>query len=378
VSEAVAQNEGYLVKAASYDMLHLDYLRPGTDGFLNRIKMAQPGADIYFHTMQTYDEPLDGDLLIGDPAYVDYVLAAYAKGRKWSELVVEMHNALVHCGDRPPFVGPYLKNRNMYLTGSCLNLRDHQIDLVNLGTDVQDRVSEEDGYRNYHLNGVGYQIYGHWLLDFLPRIFLADRHARSLGCKAHIFLPRPPKFALKLLDILDVGCRFSYFTQQAPLWFDRIYAVPSVKLGLRYSSHFVGETFTRLKSHRTENFPGAERILIARRKPPIAKNFAILEAALKNLDFKVIYPEDYSIEDQISIFKAARVVVGEDGSAMHNVGFCDSGAKVIITARSSRRNVWHVSVTQYAAVRLAYLASAVQDDGYEIDIPAVLRLLESP
>ena len=326
--------------------------------------------------MQTYDEPLDCDLLIGDKDYVEYVKSIYSKGEKWTELIVEMQDVLVHRANRPPFIGPYMSSRNLYLTGSCLNLRDHEIDQVDLRPGPRESVAEDPGYRNYHINGVGYQIYGHWLLDFLPRIFLAEKHARYLGCIAHIFMPLPPNFAIKILKLLNVNCRFTYFNQPEPIILDRVLAVPSMKLGARYSRNFVGETFKRLKIHRDANANHSKYILVGRRKAPMAKNFNALQNMLLKRGFEVIYPEDYGIQEQISIFKAARVIVGEDGSAMHNVGFCDPGAKVVITARSSRRNVWHVSVTQYASIKLAYLASAVRDDSYDIDLAAVERALD--
>lgn len=369
----------FLATRPQYEMLNIDKLGAGTDAFLERVSSAALGENIRFHTLQIYHEPLDASLIRGDAAYIDYVKAAYAKGDSWTELVVEMRNALVHCADSPPFIGPYLPDQKIYLTGSSLNLRDNHIERVDINVATGARIAVQSGVASYHLNGVGYQIYGHWLLDFLPRILLAIRHARSLGCVAHIYMPQPPSYALKILQMLQLDCQFIYFDLKPPFMFDRIYAIPSVKLGLRYASHFVGSAFGVLQPHAVPlqalSQAYGTHILISRRKPPMAKNFADLQALLLNHGFKVIFPEDHPLEEQIAIFNAARVIVGEDGSAMHNVGFCVPGAKVIIAARSTRRNVWHVSVTQYAKVHLSYLASIVEEDGYNIDIAQVERLL---
>jgi hypothetical protein len=50
---------------------------------------------------------------------------------------------------------------------------------------------------------------------------------------------------------------------------------------------------------------------------------------ITSLGFKKIYPEDYSFEEQISIFYNARIVVGASGSALLNCIFCKKTSHVI-------------------------------------------------
>ena len=45
--------------------------------------------------------------------------------------------------------------------------------------------------------------------------------------------------------------------------------------------------------------------------------------------FQAIYLEDYSLEEQISIFYQAEFIVGPSGAAWSNLIFCQSGAKGI-------------------------------------------------
>ena len=50
---------------------------------------------------------------------------------------------------------------------------------------------------------------------------------------------------------------------------------------------------------------------------------------ITSLGFKKIYPEDYSFEEQISIFYNARIVLGPSGSALLNCIFCKKTSHVI-------------------------------------------------
>jgi len=54
-----------------------------------------------------------------------------------------------------------------------------------------------------------------------------------------------------------------------------------------------------------------------------------LVKTLLNIGFKVVYPEDYSFENQVLIFSMAKVVVGVSGSALQNCTFCQEGSTVI-------------------------------------------------
>jgi capsular polysaccharide biosynthesis protein len=63
----------------------------------------------------------------------------------------------------------------------------------------------------------------------------------------------------------------------------------------------------------------------------IAKSFPewrVFESIAELHGYEVIYPEQHQLHDQISMFAAARVIVGEFGSALHNSVFCGPGTVI--------------------------------------------------
>lgn len=63
-----------------------------------------------------------------------------------------------------------------------------------------------------------------------------------------------------------------------------------------------------------------------------------LENALKNVGFKVLYPEKLSLEEQIFYFQTADCVVGLSGTIMHNIVFSNPNTKVFILNRTCMPN----------------------------------------
>ena len=51
---------------------------------------------------------------------------------------------------------------------------------------------------------MGYQIYGHWLADFLPKLFVLHRAGYKLN-ELHFLVPDDtPRFGIDLLDLLGI------------------------------------------------------------------------------------------------------------------------------------------------------------------------------
>jgi capsular polysaccharide biosynthesis protein len=82
------------------------------------------------------------------------------------------------------------------------------------------------------------------------------------------------------------------------------------------------------------------------------------------LDFKILHPEDYSIQDQVKLFRYAEVIAGEDGSAMHNIGFSEKSPLVLMLARDSRYNFWHIPVAKISNSQLRVIDNLKGISGY--------------
>jgi capsular polysaccharide biosynthesis protein len=80
----------------------------------------------------------------------------------------------------------------------------------------------------------------------------------------------------------------------------------------------------------------ATRIYLARR-PGLQRqltNHHVIEAIVQSLGFVIFYPEDYSFQDQVSIVRGARYVVGPDGSAAFLAFFGQPGSKMCLLSHT--------------------------------------------
>jgi capsular polysaccharide biosynthesis protein len=186
--------------------------------------------------------------------------------------------------------------------------------------------------------GPGFPIWGHWLLDFLPRIALAQR---LLGTAVAEFqIPFPADSPDWLPEMLAFFCGVS---SQQILRFDR-YAqrllcrracVPSFAHNGYYVPHsFLTSFYDRFLP--SDGRTGSRRICISR------SNFEretrgirrVFESRLRFEDiarrhgYEIVRPEELAIPQQISLFAGAGIIIGEHGSGMHNAIFSGRGTAV--------------------------------------------------
>lgn len=103
--------------------------------------------------------------------------------------------------------------------------------------------------------------------------------------------------------------------------------VPSyVNLPNEWSCRYVRQLFlsgqSRQRSTRT-------RLYISRTKYRKLTNEKELYGALKRLGFKKIKPESMSLDEQVSWFQSAEIIVSPHGAALANLVFCQPGTKVV-------------------------------------------------
>jgi hypothetical protein len=184
--------------------------------------------------------------------------------------------------------------------------------------------------------GPGWQVYGHWLLDFLPRIALAEHLLDADISRVKLLLPRDaPDFVLKLL------ARFT-----------------SIRSGqiLRYDHNeeivMIGQAVVPDYAHRDYNlnsfalafyrrFVPAEvrptrRICLSRKhieKDTLSavrffKERALFESLATERGFEIIYPETLGLDEQIRLMAETAVQIGEHGSAQHASLFSAPGTVV--------------------------------------------------
>jgi capsular polysaccharide biosynthesis protein len=188
-----------------------------------------------------------------------------------------------------------------------------------------------------------YQVYGHWIVDILPRLWLAMNHCPS-GVNPSIILPiDTPAYAISIIEKLFGKNDYVYHDiYRENLNLEEVYS-PSLLHNSHYFHVAINDFISFVLNHdfinntRKLNTKSLKHIFITRQKfRDSSSSYArsminedeVLEL-MREMGFEIISPEDFSWEDQVRIFSDAEIIIGEAGSAMHNTIFSGEGAIVI-------------------------------------------------
>jgi capsular polysaccharide biosynthesis protein len=254
------------------------------------------------------------------------------------------------CGE----TGLYVAHR-MDVLGACLlargntifrcpelQLDDEQVHALlrsHATTSVRMRLREQGG-TCVLLLGPGHRIWGHWLVDFLPKLALLQDCGYDLDRLTYLLPDDAPAFGVGLLDLLGIKP-------------DRLLRYDPVLERVRVEQLLI-PTMLRSNSRTTRLFARAVRTLRARilarhPAPPDApptpsrvfisrarsgrqgrtlRNRARIEAIAAEAGFTIVHPEHLPLIDQLRLFAGARQIMGEYGSALHGTIFSPPGTVV--------------------------------------------------
>lgn len=178
----------------------------------------------------------------------------------------------------------------------------------------------------------GEAVYGHWLVDILPRVVISQ----MMGIKAkYISTVHIPEYARKLLELLGVRKEdIITYEPMKEILFLKNSIIPSYlrtfKSGFSPMLIELNRRFLSLNINKTKKF---DKIYISRGdyndKQQFINEKEIIRIVQKE-GFQIIEPHLFSIEEQISLFSNATQVIGAFGSSMHNTIFSKAGTKIIV------------------------------------------------
>lgn len=196
-----------------------------------------------------------------------------------------------------------------------------------------------------------HRVYGHWILDMLPRIWLFKTYFGQHLPNVKFIIPNnTPEYArMILLDYFGISRKniieFKFLRDEVKL--KRAY-VPS----LLHSSHIFHPAMNLfvdfiLKKISSSYLPSntKTKIYVSRRR--FAQNSTSYERSLRDEDalidsltargYQLVYPEGLSWSTQLKLFSKATIIIGECGSALHNSLF--SGQNVGVVSIDSSNHV---------------------------------------
>jgi len=182
------------------------------------------------------------------------------------------------------------------------------------------------------ITGTGERVWGHWLVDFLPKLYLLEKAGfdpstlsflwpcsvrpfagklmQTFGIKPHQLLPYDPQKETLRLARLLVPTILHNHLNASPVFAEAANFL-SARLGA-IGTESEGEKIFLARGDGNRSLLGRERIT------------AIMAAR----GFRVLRPETLPIAAQFDLFRSARIVAGEYGSAMHGTMFSPLGTVV--------------------------------------------------
>ena len=198
--------------------------------------------------------------------------------------------------------------------------------------------------------GPGHETYGHWLADFLPRLWVLSQTGHDVLTLRYALPPDLLPFATRLLA--RVGIRESqlvpYRYWHEVMRTDLLLMPTGLRLHNRLSPLLRAATaFWAAGLHRaaTARPAAGPRIFVSRAQTPATRlmtNRAAIEAAAAARGYAIIHPQSMDLTGQVAAFAGARVIAGEYGSALHGSVFASPGAVTV----GLRGNAIHPSFVQ--------------------------------
>lgn len=214
------------------------------------------------------------------------------------------------------------------------------------GQVLSGRIGEPGRYTRRHIDqavlllGAGYDVYGHWLVDIVPKLFALQSIGLELSGLSYLVPSDTPDFGFKWLRL--AGIQDDQIIKYDPL--NEIVVAQELlvplllRSGSRASSLFAGavdfilHTIEAANPEWTAGLHRPDAIFISRahanREGRSLLNRETIEAIAVDQGYVLVYPEHLPIIEQVALFRDATRIVGEYGSGLHGSIFSASKTRV--------------------------------------------------
>ena len=219
----------------------------------------------------------------------------------------------------------------------------------------------------------GQQVYGHWLLDVLPSVWLLMR-ARDQGLITgelrYLVAAGTPRWGLEFLKTLfGIGAENLLFMDDFnEIVRVRTMIVPSTLRSSPLIAPLMNEFVDFLKARvlpLAKRLDHPKKIFISRNNYSTEHNKALINAGdiadfFHREGFAVVQPELMPWPEQIAMFAHAQIIAGEFGSGPHNALL--SGAQTVPLIMLHLKHNWNQSaIAALRGQRIAYVAPEQQE-----------------
>jgi hypothetical protein len=205
-----------------------------------------------------------------------------------------------------------------------------------------------DGHNNYY----------HWMLDLLPKLFIALAAGLDRGT---FYLGASTPFQKETLELLGIPSARVIDCNAVPFLRADELVVPF--LGRRHppnifsagKCHLLADVFSFLIASKTSSPTLPVRFVVSRGKTRSRRivNEAQLLARLEPLGFRPVYLEDLSLVEQITLFARAEAVVASTGAGLVNLIHARPGVPVAILMPEECPDLVCRDIAAFARLRCA-------------------------
>ena len=258
-----------------------------------------------------------------------------------------------------------------YLAGNNINrFRDIELPRINHRQTLKSSKVHEPGLdfscTPMVLDQPGSGVFGHILIDLIPKILLAQR---ILDCDKFPLILRRSNYS-RVLPLLD------YFEIDPSRLVDIDHELYKLK-ELRLVSSFLQGVNSRFQfkdllpfTHLGE-LRRSRRVWLSRSHLPensrltrLLTNREEIEEIVQNLGFELIYPEEKSIGELAEIIRETKILGGESGSALHNILLCHSVGLNLFAVSGKQDFINQVACSALAGANFfGFLGETEQDSG---------------
>ncbi len=210
--------------------------------------------------------------------------------------------------------------------------------------------------------------FGHFIVESTARLWALDRLRGELDGILYLpFRARPRQTRQQMRGFEpffhQLGVDLPIEICDGAMRADRLY-VPEMGFGWleRYAGSPAYRTMMRERFARDIAPDGPEKLYVSRSLLVAARGGVlgetVIEDNLARQGFTIFHPERHPLEVQIARYKAARQIVGLDGSALHLAGFVAAPeARVAIILRRSKANIadYQLQFRSFAGIELDVL-----------------------
>lgn len=224
--------------------------------------------------------------------------------------------------------------------------------------------------------------YFHWMLDALPRL----QEASIKNSKLKIVLPQQfnnQEYIKQSLNALGFDNLQFMKSNYLYLFHKLLFQTHSAPTGNYHDATILGMRNTIIENCRTDICFKGHRIYVSRSKASRRKvlNESELMPTMEKYGFSIVYFEDYSWHEQVSICANANVMMGLHGAGLTNMLFMPNQSKIIeLRMKGDEHNNCYFSLASALNLNYYYITceankNKMLEADFYVDIQKIENLL---